>query len=161
MRRFIVVVILVYICFVIESALSNGLGRWFKPDLMIILIVFFNLFRGVRTSLLVAFLGGLLKDSFAVEVFGMHIFSYMVSAYLTSIVKMYIYQPGSRASRLLMVCLVYLIYITIQYFLYEMFFSMDFREVFFNVFIPEMLATSLVTLYVLEKLRQCVSRLFA
>ena len=166
-----IVSIFVCVTFVAENLLSELLGERFSPNLLIILVVFFNFFRGIRYSLLTAFLAGLLKDSFSVSVFGVNIFSFIMCAYLSTFIKVHIYQVGSNASRLLIVFLVNLIFIGIQYVLHVMLTPplsgmaglspIDFSEMFVYVLIPEILTTTIVTIYVFEKFKKCALKLFA
>lgn len=173
MLRIFVVALFVFVTFLIEGILSDLFGRWFSPNLLIILVIFFTLSRGIRYGLVAALLAGLLKDSFSVKVFGLNIFSFITCAYLTIFIKRYIYQTGSNASRILMVFLISLIYVGIQYMLHVMFTcarqgipplsglaSIDFAEMFAYILLPEVLATTLVTVFVFERLKQCALRLF-
>lgn len=159
MRRGLVIIGLVGICFIAESVLGDLLGRWFKPNLLIILIVFLNLSRGTHYSILAAFLAGLLKDSFSVKLFGLNIFSFVVCAYLTTFFKIYIYQTGSAASRVFMVFLISGLNVVIQYLMNVMLAPIYFGEAVLHVWLPEVLATTVAAGYVLEKLKQCVLRL--
>lgn len=167
MLRILVSALFVFVLFLIENILSELFGRWFSPNLLIILVIFFTLTRGIRYGLLAALLSGLLKDSFSVNVFGLNIFSFIACAYLTIFIKKYIYQAGSNASRVLMVFIISLSYIGIQYMLYGMFVltvagpaAIDFSEMFVFILLPEVLATTITTVYVFEKLKQCALKLF-
>ena len=168
MLQILIVSLFVFVTFLIEGILTELFGPKFTPNLLIILVVFFNFFRGIRYSLLTAFLAGLLKDSFGVKVFGLNIFSFIMCAYLSTFIKVYVYHVGSNASRVLVVFLVNLIYIGIMYVLHVMFTpplaglpSIDFSEMFVYVLIPEVLTTTVVTIYVFEKYKQCALKLFA
>ena len=161
MHKIIIVSIYVFVVFIIQNVLLNLFGQWFKPNILIILVVFFNLYRGIRYSLFAALLAGLLMDSMSVKVFGLHIFAYILCAYLTTFIKMYIYQPGSDASRILMVFLISLLYFVIQYLLNLMFVVIPFDQAFVFVLIPEVLTTTVMSLYFFEKFKQCASKLFA
>ncbi|MCK5581863.1 MAG: rod shape-determining protein MreD [Candidatus Omnitrophica bacterium] len=157
----IITTLFVFVCFVLENAFSGLLGDWFKPNLLIILIVFFNLFRGIRYSILAALLAGLLKDSLGVKPFGINIFAFVACAYLTTYIKMYIYHVGSVASRVFLVFVITTINVLILYILNMIFFPVSFTEMFCFILIPELAATLLLTAYVFEKLKQCALRLYA
>ena len=151
----------VIVCFVIENIFSGVFGWWFQPNILIILIVFFNLFRGIRYALVVAFFGGVLKDSFSVHPFGINIFCFVVCAYLTTMIKMSIYQVGSEASRVLLIFIITIINVLLQYILNIMFASVLFTEVFRYILIPEVLTTTVISPYIFEKFKQCALKLFA
>jgi rod shape-determining protein MreD len=148
-------------CFLIQSVLSGFLGAWFTPNLLIILIVFFNLFRGTRYSLQIAVMAGILKDSFAVNVFGINTVAFILCAYLTTAIKTYIYQAGSEVVRVLLVFSITIVYILIYYCLTLIHTSLDFREVFSCILLPEVLTTTLIAPFVFERLKQCALKSFA
>lgn len=63
MKRMLVVLGLTYLFFLIEFLLFNTFGRWGKPAMLIILIVFLNLYVGIRFGMIRAFFEGVLKDA--------------------------------------------------------------------------------------------------
>ena len=160
MRKFFLTISSVFVCFLIEQLLARYWGRWFTPNLLIILIVFFNLSRSTRYSLLAAVFAGLLKDSFVPRGFGIYMFSFICCAYLTSILKMYIYQTGSMGSRVLVVLVVVITNAHILFFLNLMTTPLNYGEMFRYLLIPELLATAVVAAYVFEKFKICVLRYF-
>ena len=161
MVKILNIFLFVITAFVIESAAGEVLGPWVKPNLLIILIVFFNLFRGIRYALLAAVLAGLLKDSFTVGMFGVNTFSFVICAYLATLFKMYIYHVGSSAAKFLIVFLVVLCNIFLQYILQAAVYPIGFKEMFLHVLLPEVLTTTLIAHYTLEKYKTCAKRLFA
>jgi len=157
--RVVVILVGVYICFVLESVLSNVFGRWFSPDLLLLLIIFVNLTRGIRYSILAAFAAGVLKDGYSAGPIGVSIFSFVACAYLTTFIKAYIYQSGSPPARVLLVFVMSLINITILYFLQLMTADVDFVDVFRYVLLPEVTATCVATGYVFQRFRACALKL--
>lgn len=155
--RILFIVATVYIFFILESVLSALFGRWLTPNLLLLVIIFFNLLRGIRYSILAALLAGILKDSYSAGPMGISVCSFMTCAYLTTLLKSYIYQPGSLPSRVLLVFIMSLINIGLLYLLHLISTNVDFVDMFQNVLIPEITATCIVTGYVFKKLRQCVS----
>jgi rod shape-determining protein MreD len=145
----------------LEDIFVHIFGRWFPPNFLIILIIFFNLFRGTRYSLLCAVFAGVLKDSFSVNTFGLHIFSFIACAYLTTFLKMYFYQVGSQASRILLVFLVTQAQVLIYFYLSGILSPLPFQEMFVHIFIPQVMATVCVAPYTIEKVKQCALRSFA
>jgi rod shape-determining protein MreD len=161
MRKFIVIAIFVFICFIIEGVLGEVFGRWFKPNLSIILIVFFNLFRGSEISIMTALLAGLVKDSFSANLFGLNIFSFIICANLVTLFKMYLYQTGSSVSRVMIVALTACCNVLIQYAIMVMFSPIFLKEMLRYVLLPEVLVTAIATPFLFEKLKQCALKLFA
>lgn len=158
MQRVIFIIASILCGFLAESVLADVMHPWARPNVLIIMIVFFNLFRGIRYSLLAAVLAGILKDSFGVKTFGINIFAFVLCAYFTTFVKWYFYSVGSKASRVLMVFLVSVLNIFLHYFLYSMFAEVSFGQMIIYVFIPEMVWTVLITHYVFERLLKCAIR---
>ena len=74
MRRIIFVPVCVFLFFLIEFILFNMFGSWFMPNLLLLLVIYFNFSSGIRYSIFAAVLAGILKDCFSVDVFGLNIF---------------------------------------------------------------------------------------
>jgi len=91
------------------------------PNISLLLVIFITLYLGIRYSIFTAVLVGILKDSFSVGVFGMNIFSLVSCAYMTVILKQYVYYKGSLLSRLLLVFFICIINIMIHAMLQMMF----------------------------------------
>lgn len=161
MSRALFLILLVFVCFLIENILFVFCGNWFKPNFLLLLIIFFNLFRGIRYSFFVAFVAGLLKDSVSAKMFGLNIFSMMACAYITTYIKISIYQAGVGASRAFLVFLIVSIYFVIQYSLNIMGATIPLSEAMKHVYWVEMFSTLIVTSYFFKKLKRCVLNFFA
>ena len=132
------------------------------PNFVLIAVVFFNLYRGLRYSLGAAFLGGFLLDSFGGTIVGINIFSLVMCAFVTSTLKMYIYQPGVSESRVVVVLVAIGLNSFLQYFI-NIVMGIDIRlgDAFWKVILPEIILTTLVASYTLERLKQCALKLFS
>jgi len=161
MRNIGYMIVGVWVCFVAEYFLAQSVPVWLRPNFLLLLMVFFNLYRGIRHSLLVGFLAGLVKDCFAPGLFGLNIFSFMVCAYLVTFLKMYIYETGSGPSRMLLVLLITFLYVLVEMFSRMMFIPVDVWGVVSRVMLPQIFATTIVSVYVLKIFRQCALKLFA
>lgn len=161
MRNIAVIGLLVSGGFVFEYVCAELFGGWFCPNILIVIVVFFNLFRGIRQSLVAAFFAGLLRDSFSPQLFGLHIFVFMLCAYLTTFVKIYIYHSASKESRILLACVMTFLYVVIQSLVRIVFVNADFGQVIRLVLLPELISTALVSGYVFAQLKKCALKLFA
>lgn len=159
MKRFLIVVVSVFIFFLAEFFLFNVFGGWGKPDLLLLLIIFYNLYLGIRYGLVCAFAAGLLKDAFGTDVFGMYIFLFMMSACLATVLRRNFYQPGSRLSRFVVAFGVVSIFIFSESVLKSMANDIDPLGVFWNIFIPELLTTMAVTTFIFIKLKETAQRI--
>jgi rod shape-determining protein MreD len=158
MKRLLVILISVYIFFLAEFFLFNMFGRWAKPDLLLILIVFFNLYLGVRFGLLCAFFAGLLRDAFSPETFGTYIFLFMFSAVLAIILRRNFYQPGSRLSRLVVTFGVVVGFVGAETVLKAMTGDVDGLAALRYVAIPELVTTLLVATFIFNNLKVAAQR---
>ena len=161
MRNIFLISLGVWICFVVQYFLSEWFSPWFRPNLLLLMVIFLNLYRGIRHSFLVAFIAGLVADSFAPGLFGINIFAFMLSAYLTTLLKMYIYDSGSPTSRFLLVFLVSLCFGLIDFMGRTLFISVNFWKAFRYLMLPQTVATAAVSLYVLKIFKRCALKLFA
>ena len=159
MRKIALIALIVFLSFLIEFFLFNMGGRWFMPNLLLLVIIYFNLAFGVRYSIIAAVLAGVIKDSFGVGVFGIHIFSFILCAYVTTILKRYLHYVASRRSRLLLVLCVTIIHISGYFCLQLMLGGVSGVQIVLFVFLPEIVTTLLVTSLVFTQLRKCVLKL--
>ena len=162
MGKVAVITFFVVVAFVIESLLFHLVGRWATPDLELLLVMFFNMYFGIRYGLVTAVLAGTIRDSFSIGTLGVNVCSFIVAAYMTTILKQYIYHMGSRLSRYILIFLIIIINAIVHYYLYRALVgTLSPGQVFRFVFLPEAVVTLLVAPFVFEGLKKCVSRLFA
>lgn len=159
MRKIILIVLVVFLSFLIEFFLFNMGGRWLMPNVLLLVIIYFNLAFGIRYSIFAAVLAGVLKDSFGIEVFGIHIFTFVLCAYMTTILKRYLHYVASRRSRLVLVLCVTIIHICGYYCLQLMLGGVSGAQILLFVFFPEVVTTLLVTSLIFTQLRKCVLKL--
>ncbi len=88
MRRRIVSIIIIFVCFLIQSTFWNVFTfTTIKPNLMLILIVSFALLHGSRTGMWFGFISGFLTDILYGDLFGFNALLFMYIGYLIG--KMY------------------------------------------------------------------------
>ena len=162
MGKVAVITFSVIIAFIIEFLLFHLGGRWAVPDLELLLVMFFNMYFGIRYGLVTAVLAGTIRDSFSIGTLGVNVCSFIVAAYMTTILKQYIYHMGSRLSRYILIFIIIAINAVVHYYLYRMLVGpLHPGQVFRFVFLPQALLTLLVAPFVFEQLKKCVSKLFA
>lgn len=156
-KRTAVILVLAYVLFLLEFVLYGAFGPWGKPELLVLLFVFFNLYLGIRYSIIAALAAGLLRDAFSASPFGTYIFVYVLAAYWTTFVRKYFYQPGSRFSRALVAFFVVLACFLIEACLHLMEHQVRFDEALMYVLLPQLVITMLVATVVFHRLRDvCV-----
>ena len=159
MRKVFIIAVLVLICFVVEFFSFNFLGRWFKPNLSIILLVFFNFYWGTRYGVVTAVLSGLIKDSFTANPFGLNMVSFIICVYLTTFIRRHFYYLSSSTSRIQIVFILCIVNVLAQYVINALYSSIEFMQLFVYVILPEMLITTLVAGYSFQKIKNFVLRI--
>lgn len=160
MRKIIFLPICILVLFLVEFFLFNMAGRMLMPNLLLLAIIYFNLAFGIRYSIYAAILAGVFKDSFGADILGVYTFSFVVCAYMTTVLKKYLHYVASHRSRLLLVFFIILINTIVHLILRTVFTEIDFISTVKFVFVPEILTTLLVTSFVFTELKRCVSKLF-
>ena len=160
MKKIYVILVITFIFFLLEFILANFFGRWFKPNLLILLVIFIDLQLGIRFGIFAAILAGLLKDSFSTGVFGINIFSFILCVYTASLLRRYFfYDVEFGFLRILMAFLMSFLNIVVSYILNSMFSRIDFYQMLIFVMLPEVLATTLVASSIFRGLKRCVLKL--
>jgi rod shape-determining protein MreD len=157
-RQFIAIAVLVYLAFLSEFVLFNTFGPWGKPELLMLAVVFCNLYWGIRHSIWAAFLAGLLKDSFSIETFGTYLLVYIAAAYLTTFIRNNLYQPGSRFSRMVVTFFVLIGIFVLEVLLHIASFEIRIDEAVAYILVPQLITTMFVGTYVFYWLRDLVSQ---
>lgn len=82
MKRKIVIVLVIFLCFLLQSTVFKTLSIGsISPNLMVIVTSSFGFMRGKKEGLWVGFLCGLLEDIFYGRLMGMHAMIYMYIGY--------------------------------------------------------------------------------
>ena len=160
MRKTILIAILVFLFFVLEFILFDLFGRFFMPNLLLLLVIFITLCYGVRFGLIAALLSGIMKDSFAASLFGIHVFSFIMFVYAAPIIKKHLYYASSTTSRLVLVLILTVLNVAINFFGELVFNPVSITQVFKFILFPQLLATLLVTAFVFQQLKICVSKFY-
>jgi len=145
MRKIISIIVLVLGSFLVEFFMYNLAGRFFLPNLSLLLIIFLTLYLGIRYSICTAVFAGLLKDSFGTVLFGTNIFSFIICAYITVVLKKYFHYHGYGLSLLLLILVISVLNIIIHFILYLMIGMIDPLRVLNFIVIPEVLSTLVIT----------------
>jgi len=159
MKRIALVSGLTFAVFLIEFLLFNLFGNKFQPNLLLLLIIFLNVRLGVRHSLFVALLAGILKDSFSTGAFGTYIFTFVTCSYMTSLMKLFLYHKGYGSSRVLMALTTSLLAVVLVYWINAVLGHVAFPQSIVHILLPEVLATTFVSLFTFHRLKKCVLRL--
>ena len=160
MKRVLVIALVSYLAYALEFLLYNFWGPWGKPELLVLVVIFFNLYLGIRFSIIAAICCGIFKDASGVAPFGTYVLVYIAASYLTTFVRWYLYQPGSRASRALVALFVVTGCFIVQAVLTDMNHELHFGEQLLYLLIPQLLTTMIAATYVFAQLKN-ISAFFA
>lgn len=160
MHKIFLILVLSFLFFTIEFLWMNLLGAWFKPDLLLLLIIFFNLSLGIRHGLATAFFAGVLKDSFGASAFGVHTLSFVVCALMMIVIRRYFFHTSVYSLRIFLAFLMSLLNVMVVFTLNSFFLPVNFKEAFCFVMVPEVLATTLAAGFTFRQLRTCVLKFF-
>ncbi len=156
MKRIFVIALVSYLAFALEFLLYNfwgPWGRWFKPELLLLVVIFFNLYLGIRFSIIAAVFCGIFKDASGVAPFGTYILVYIAGSYVTTFVRRYLYQQGSRFSRSLVAFFVVIGCFIVQAIVSNMNHEVHLSELLLYILVPQLLTTMIAATYVFAQLR--------
>jgi len=160
MKRILVIALVSYLAFALEFLLYNFWGQWGKPELLVLVVIFFNLYLGIRFSIIAAVFCGIFKDASGVAPFGTYVLVYIAGAYVTTLVRRYLYEPGSRFSRVVVTFFVVIGCFLVQAVLSNMNHEVHLGELFAYLLVPQLLTTMIAATYVFAQLKN-ISTFFA
>ena len=147
MKRFTVSVLLIIICFLLQTTVFQWIDfGGIVPNLMIILTASFGFMRGERTGLLFGFFCGLLVDIFFANVLGLNAMIYMYIGYTNGKFNRVFY-PEDIKLPLFLILLSDFSYGFIYYFvLFLMRGRFTIQYYLIHIILPKMVYTILITL---------------
>lgn len=147
MKRFLVSVLLIIICFLLQTTVFQWIDLGgIVPNLMIILTASFGFMRGERTGLLFGFFCGLIIDIFFANVLGLNAMIYMYIGYTNGKFNR-VFFPEEIKLPLFLILLSDLAYGLLYYFvLFLMRGRFQLGYYFIHIILPEMVYTIFITL---------------
>ncbi|HOD12502.1 MAG TPA: rod shape-determining protein MreD [Candidatus Omnitrophota bacterium] len=144
-----------YLLFLIEIGVFHVFSFWVKPNFLILFVIFINLFWGSRYGLWAAVAAGLLKDSLLVGVFGVNIFSFIISSYIVLLLKKYIFQIDALYLKIALAFFLSALNVSILYIVAAFFASGGFRDIAWFLAIPEIITTTAIGPYAFLFFKKC------
>ncbi len=147
MKRKIVTILLILICFLLQSTVFKTLAiASISPNLMIIVTSAFGFMRGKKEGLWVGFVCGLLEDIFYGRLLGMHAMIYMYIGYANGYFNHIFYGEDIK----LPISLIAVSELVYGFGMYVIMFVMRSRFAFTyyvtRIILPELLYTIIITL---------------
>ena len=148
MKRKIVVTLLVFICFLMQSTVFHALAFGnIVPNLMIVLTASFGFMRGEKSGLLIGFFSGFFIDIFFGEVLGFYALLYMYIGYTNGKFNRIFYPEDIKLPMVLITVsdLFYGIICYILLFLMRAKFNIGYY--FVHIILPEIVYTTFITIF--------------
>ncbi|MBQ8558895.1 MAG: rod shape-determining protein MreD [Tyzzerella sp.] len=147
MKRPLVTVLIVIICFLLESTVFQSLSfASITPNLLIVVTASFGFMRGKREGMLVGFLSGLIIDVFFGDLIGFYALIYMVLGYVNGFFKRIFYPDDIKLPLILISASDFVLGNAVFVFLFMMRSKFDYWYYLGHIIIPELIYTVLVTL---------------
>ena len=158
MVRKIVLFFIISICFVLQTTTFQTLSfANIAPNLMIIVIASFGLMRGKTEGMYIGFFSGLLIDIFCGFYLGIYALLYMYVGYLTGLFQKRFYPEDIKLPLLIISVSDLFTNIIIYLILFLTRSRYDFGYYFGNIILPELIFTTIITIFlylVLLKINQ-------
>lgn len=125
-----------------------------KPDLLLIVVIFFGLFLGREIGLESGLAAGLFKDLFALDFFGINAFAFTLTGLLAGLLGTQ-FSRESRKTQVLLVMVLTAFSMTLHFTIVSIFSKwayLDFREYLISSIIPTCIYTAIVSIPVFFKL---------
>ncbi|MEW6685997.1 MAG: rod shape-determining protein MreD [Candidatus Edwardsbacteria bacterium] len=104
--RFLKIGLLFWLATVLQTTLVNLIEiKGIKPDLSLILVLYFALFEGSVYGVVLGFLGGFLQDIFAPSYLGLNIISKVVVSFLCASLRSKVYREKKKTQGILLLLL--------------------------------------------------------
>ena len=148
MKRKITVVLIVIICFLLQSTLFKALSiASISPNLLIIVTASFGFMRGKKEGLLTGFLCGLCIDIFYGETLGFYAMIYMYLGYINGRFRKIFFPEDIKLPMILIIASDFACNILIYFFQFLFRGRFHFPYYMVHVIIPELVYTILVTVF--------------
>lgn len=146
-RRPLVTVLIVIICFLLESTVFQSLSfASITPNLLIVVTASFGFMRGKKEGMLVGFLSGLIIDVLFGDLIGFYALIYMVLGYVNGFFKRIFYPDDIKLPLILISASDFVLGNLVFVFLFVMRSKFDYWYYLRHIIIPELIYTVLVTL---------------
>ena len=147
MKRKIVTIAIILVCFLLESTVFQGLSLGtITPNILIVVTSSFGFMRGKKEGMMVGFISGLLVDIMFNDLIGFYALIYMVIGYANGFFRKIFYDDDIKLPLILIAASDFLYGNIVCIFMFIM--RSKFHYLFYlkYVIIPELIYTILVTI---------------
>ncbi len=161
MKKILIVWAAMWLFFLLECLLFHLAGSWMKPNFLLLGVIYFSLFNGVRYGLLAALIAGVLRDSFGVYLFGSHLLVFVICAFLCVFLRRLLFQVRGHLLLAALTLMMSVIYFVLMYIIFSIQYPIELWDALLSVIFPEVFTTILVSAITYQHLRQCVLKFYA
>ena len=148
MPRKIVLFIIISICFVLQTTAFQSIPFTnTAPNLLIIVVAAFGMMRGKTEGMYIGFFSGLLIDIFCGFYLGIYALLYMYVGYLTGLFQKRFYPEDIKLPLLIISASDLISNLIIYVILFLTRSRYDFGYYFGNVIVPELVYTTIITIF--------------
>lgn len=153
MRRFIIQLIIILICFLFQTSVFRFLDlAGIVPNLLLIPTVSFGMMRGRKEGMLVGFCSGLLMDIFYASIIGPYALLYMYLGYINGFFHRVYYMEDILLPMLMVGANDLVFNLLVYVFAYLLRNRLEFGFYFIHVILPELIYTMVITLIIYKPL---------
>lgn len=148
MPRKIVLIVLISICFVLQTTTFQTLSfANIGPNLLIIVVTSFGLMRGKKEGMYIGFFSGLLIDIFCGFYLGIYALLYMYIGYISGLFQKRFYPEDIKQPLLLIAGTDFVSNFVIYFVLFLTRGRYDFLYYLIHIMIPELVYTMVITMF--------------
>lgn len=163
MRRKITVVLIVIICFLLQSTVFQALSfASISPNLLIVVVSSFGFMRGRKDGMFIGLFCGLLLDIFFGDIFGFYTLVYMVIGYINGMFRKIFYPDDIKLPMALIIGSDFTLNLIIFLLRFLPRKRIHLGYYMLHIIIPEMVYTLVVTLvlyFILLKINQHLEKI--
>lgn len=149
MKRFFIDLILVIVCFILQTTVFPMLNiTSMIPNILIILVSCCGFMQGDREGLLVGFACGCLMDIYSFDVFGFYTLVYMFIGYLNGFFHNFFYLNDLKIPAALITGSDFIFCLLTYFVLFLMRSKFEFKIYFTKIIIPEVAFTLLLAIFI-------------
>lgn len=153
MRRFIIQLIIILVCFLLQTAVFRYLDlAGIVPNLLLIPTVSFGMMRGRKEGMLIGFISGLLIDLFYGSIVGPYAMLYMYLGYINGFFHRVYFMEDILLPMLMVGANDFVFSIFVYIVSYLLRGRLDFGFYLLHVILPEMIYTMVMTLIIYKPL---------
>lgn len=163
MRRKISVILIIIICFLLQSTVFKALSfASISPNLLIVVVSSFGFMRGRKEGMYIGLICGLLLDIFFGQIFGFYTLLYMVIGYVNGMFRKIFYPDDIKLPMVLILGSDFVLNFIIYLLLFLPRKKTNLGYYILHIMIPEMVYTLVITIalyFIILKINQHLERI--